>query len=505
MSLRLLSAYEALASSGKLIHDPRQLAALQHLDQLGEHVLGRIALPEGPLKAFQQQHHHPRAKAQPQQQSGGWGWFKATSSTVAPPQASSSRSPSVNPAFNGVYLYGTVGCGKTMLMDMFFSHLSKVDNVGRQVKRTHFHPFMLDVHARLHRMRNAKGGRGTEDPLPIVAASIVRENWIICFDELLVTDVADAMILRHLFSSLFNMGAVIVATSNAAPKDLYKNGINRDVFIPFINLVEERCKIHNMSIKVDYRGKIEIADSQRGVFYGLTKENSPATLEDARKLALSRLLGINVNEVPDPSHREITVNSGRKVQLKRTYFRSSPQGSLKVVEFEFHELFGGQMSASAADFLAISESFSSIVVLNIPEIRGSDESIARRFVIALDVWYDLKKTIVLISHAAPRRVFASVRKALGLQADEQEKLGLQNVVISVTPEGGSTTQFSNTVVQTAGGKEFEWSGTGLKNVSMAKLGHDRHDEELLFKRATSRLTEMLNKGNMIVLSSPQGK
>jgi protein AFG1 len=491
--LQLLTAYEALASKGKLIHDPRQLAALQHLDQLGEHVLHR-----GPIKP-----QRARAPPPPSAAAQSGGLFSRMFSSPPPPQAKPQpQAVSDGPAFNGVYLYGTVGCGKTMLMDMFYSHLSKVDGIGKQVKRTHFHPFMLDVHARLHRMRNAKGGRGTEDPLPIVASDIVRENWIICFDELLVTDVADAMILRHLFANMFSLGAVMVATSNAAPKDLYKNGINRDVFIPFIKLVEDRCKIHNMSIKIDYRGKIEIADANKGVFFGLTKENTPSAFEDARKFALSRLLGINVNEVPEPAPREITVQSGRKVQIKRTYFRSSSHGSIKVAEFDFNELFGGSMSASAADFLAMSESFSSILVLNVPEIKGSDESIARRFIIALDVWYDLKKTVVFISQVSPRKIFSSVRKALGLQADEQEKLGLHNVQITITPEGGSTTQFTNTMIQTPQGKEFEWSATGLKDVSLAKLGQNRHDEDLLFKRATSRLVEMQNRGNLIVLHPP---
>jgi predicted ATPase len=397
--------------------------------------------------------------------------------------------------FSGVYLHGGVGCGKTMLMDLFYTKL-RTDNV-KNIKRTHFHPFMIDVHARLHNLRYAKGGRGTADPLPIVAQQIVEENRIICFDELLVMDVADAMILRHLFNSMFMHGAVIVATSNAAPRNLYKNGINRDVFLPFIQLIETKCKVHDMDIKTDYRGKIEIADSNKGVFFGLSGEKMPKSVQDARKFAISRLLGIGVNEVPEPVPREITVISGRKVQIQNTYFRNTNQGKVSIAEFDFMELFGKAMHASASDFLAISENFNVILVYNVPEINPSEESIARRMITGLDVWYDHKKTVVLISKCSPQSVLEKIRISLGIGSSQASPSVSSSTEVS--RKGGSTSQFSSTMINTPEGKQVEWSGTGLKEASMANLSKSKHDEELLLKRATSRMTELQNRGNFIVI------
>ena len=147
-------------------------------------------------------------------------------------------------------MHGAVGRGKTMLMDLFFN---AVDVDAK--RRAHFHGFMADVHARLHRWRQArkKGEVEGEDPIAPVAAELAREASLLCFDEFAVRDIADAMILGRLFTALFEAGVVVVATSNVAPDDLYKDGLNRALFLPFVALLNERLDIVELDARTDYR------------------------------------------------------------------------------------------------------------------------------------------------------------------------------------------------------------------------------------------------------------
>src|SRR5258708_4755538 len=153
-------------------------------------------------------------------------------------------------AARGLYIHGSVGRGKTMLMDMFFDAVETP-----RKRRAHFHAFMADVHARLNLWRQAlkRGEVGGEDPIAPVAADLAREASLLCFDEFSVRDIADAMILSRLFTALFAAGVVVVATSNVAPADLYKDGLNRALFLPFIALIEERLEILELNARTDYR------------------------------------------------------------------------------------------------------------------------------------------------------------------------------------------------------------------------------------------------------------
>jgi predicted ATPase len=155
------------------------------------------------------------------------------------------------------------------------------------------------------------------------------------------------------------------------------------------------------------------------------------------------------------------------------------------------------MHASASDFLAISENFNVILVYNVPEINPSEESIARRMITGLDVWYDHKKTVVLISKCSPQSVLEKIRISLGIGSSQASPSVSSSTEVS--RKGGSTSQFSSTMINTPEGKQVEWSGTGLKEASMANLSKSKHDEELLLKRATSRMTELQNRGNFIVI------
>src|ERR1700734_3002609 len=157
---------------------------------------------------------------------------------------------SKEPPLKGLYIYGDVGRGKTMLMDLFF----EASPVLRK-RRAHFHEFMLDVHERIFALRQEmkRGEQQGEDPIRLVAEQLIEEAWLLCFDEFHVTDIADAMILGRLFAHLFARGVVVVATSNVAPDDLYKDGLNRALFVPFIQMLEERMDVVRLASRTDFR------------------------------------------------------------------------------------------------------------------------------------------------------------------------------------------------------------------------------------------------------------
>ena len=285
----------------------------------------------------------------------------------------------------GLYIHGSVGAGKTMLMDMFF------DAVEVPLKRrTHFHAFMADVHARLHQWRQAlKRGEVTgEDPIPPVAAELAREAWLLCFDEFSVRDIADAMILGRLFTALFAGGVVVVATSNVTPDDLYRDGLNRALFLPFIALIQERLDVVELDARTDYRlEKLKRVP----VYYTPLSPKADAALDAAFLVLTGHKLGW-------PMKIELL---GRELDV--------PQAIDGVARFDFDALCRRPLGPT--DYLKIAQRFHTIILDRIPVLGESERNEARRFIILIDALYDMRVKLIASAAGEPQALYTSADRA----------------------------------------------------------------------------------------------
>ncbi|KAJ6846198.1 lactation elevated protein 1-like [Iris pallida] len=274
----------------------------------------------------------------------------------------------------GLYLYGGVGTGKTMLMDLFYDQLPS----NWRKKRIHFHDFMLSVHSRLQMHK------GVADPLEVVAGEIADESILLCLDEFMVNDVADALILNRLFGHLFSKGIVLVSTSNRAPDNLYEGGLQRDLFLPFIATLKERCIVHAIGSSTDYR---KMTSAEQG-FYFVGDECS-----ELLKQKFHQLIG---QAIPGPQVVEVVM--GRQLQVRL--------GANGCAYFSFQELCDRPLGA--ADYFGLFQRFHTLALEAVPKFGLHNRTAAYRFVTLVDVMYENKSRLLCTAEASPVELFERI-------------------------------------------------------------------------------------------------
>ena len=286
------------------------------------------------------------------------------------------------PPVRGLYIWGSVGRGKTMLMDLFIETVPIP-----QKRRAHFHAFMADVHERIHayRQRVKRGEVKDPDPIPPVAAALASEATLLCFDEFTVTDIADAMILGRLFTALFAERVTVVATSNVEPDRLYEGGLNRALFLPFIALLKQRMDIVELDARTDYRmEKLKAAQ----VWHMPDGHESHARLGEAFR-------SLTGGSKPHPVTLAV---KGRDLVVER-----AAQG---VAWLSFGELCERPLGAS--DYLALAERFHTIVLEGVPVMSFEDRNAAKRFITLIDALYDSHVKLVASADAEPDALYTAV-------------------------------------------------------------------------------------------------
>lgn len=280
------------------------------------------------------------------------------------------------PAVRGLYLWGGVGRGKTLLMDRFHAAAPV-----KRKRRQHFHAFMADMHEAIAAARRAMAAGDARDPVEIVALTLAGEVQLLCFDEFSVTDIADAMLLGRLFSRLFDLGLTLVATSNIAPDRLYWNGLNRQSFLPFVGLLKDRCEVAHLKDGADHRLEgLSAAD----VYLSPLGPDTEAAAEH-----LWAGLSAGGEEA-----RDLRVK-GRLVRV--------PRAAGRRARFTFAELCDQPLGAT--DYRAIARHFDLLMVTGVPRLAAGERNRAKRFITLIDVLYDAGRALVLTADGEPADLY----------------------------------------------------------------------------------------------------
>ena len=344
-----LAAYRDARNSGTLKADPAQALAAEKLEALAHALQGYRLQSSGPSAS-------PLATWRSRLGLG--------------------RRPKTE-APQGLYLYGSVGRGKSMLMDIFFAGVPL-----ERKRRVHFHAFMAETHDRLHAWRQASKGRKA-DPLPEIAGEIAAEACLLCFDEFVVVNIADAMILGRLFESLFERGVVVVATSNFPPDRLYEGGLQRERFEPFIALLKQKLDLLDLGEGTDYRLS-RLKDLP--VFHAPLGAEATAALDEAF---------LRLTEGAEAQPASLTVK-GRRIVL--------PAAARGVARSDFEALCVQPLAA--ADYLALATHFHTLVLDGVPRLTETQRNEARRFMTLVDALYEHRVNLIMAADAAPEDLYS---------------------------------------------------------------------------------------------------
>jgi len=305
----------------------------------------------------------------------------------------------------GLYIYGGVGAGKSMLMDLFYA-TAPVE----KKRRVHFHAFLQDVHARFNAFRKSKGD-DEGDPIPTVAKDLADEAWLLCFDEFQVSNIVDAMILGRLFEGLFARDVVIVATSNRPPQDLYKNGLQREKFLPFIDLICEKLDILQITSAEDYRLRRML---------GMQVYHEPLGVEATSALD-QYFMDLSDGQALQTDILEI---KGRRIEV------SSAGG---VARKSFDDLCGQPLGP--ADYLALAERYHTLILDDIPRMGEDLKSEARRFVTLIDALYEAKVNLICSADAPPNELYVEGEGAFEFERLVSRLMEMQSTDYLSLPHG----------------------------------------------------------------------
>ncbi|KAI1409168.1 AFG1-like ATPase-domain-containing protein [Hypoxylon sp. FL1857] len=427
-----MQEYDRRVKEGLLREDPHQRGIIQNLQNLHDDLVHYRARPVI----------HPSIETLKPTKSL-FSWFGPKPGTGAIQEI-----PSDLP--RGLYLYGDVGSGKTMLMDLFYDTLP---STVRSKMRIHFHNFMQDVHKRLHRMKMAHGN--DIDAVPFVAADIAEQANVLCFDEFQCTDVADAMILRRLLESLMSHGVVLVTTSNRHPDELYKNGIQRESFIPAIHLLKSRLHVINLDSHTDYR---KIPRPPSGVYHTPLDSHAASHIEK-----WLRFLGDPDEPEPHPETQRVW---GREIRV--------PRVSGRCAWFTFQELIGS--ATGAADYLELMRCYDAFIISDVPGMTFRERDLARRFITFIDAVYESRAKLVLTTAVPLTELFISPQEL-------RESMKKEGKVVDDDDDESTSHAMQHML------EDMDSNIDQLKNSSL----FSGDEERFAFARALSRLSEMSSK------------
>lgn len=386
----LINLYREKVKSGKLRHDKCQENTIHRLDPLSSAVSAYEK--EYLANGFPAKLSMPQSSQESQSSGGVWSYLQDRFSSLK--KEEEVERPD---APQGFYMYGDVGSGKTMLMDLF------LEATPLQYKqRVHFNSFMIDFHSSLHKWRNSPAAKGVAQSAAIesIADSILAKSPLLCFDEFQVTNIADAMILNRLFHTLWYKGAVVIATSNRIPEDLYKGGLQRENFVPFIHEINKRCVIHDIGSSTDYR----LMGERTTNIWNVKSENPKAIQEVWNTLTENR-----------PGEESELLLDTRKIRV--------PKAMKGIAQFSFNDLCTKPLGA--ADYGLLAREYHTLLLTDIPILTLDQRDYVRRFITLIDELYEHRVKLICSAEANLKEIFpysinASMRNSKTLMAGEEE-------------------------------------------------------------------------------------